>query len=187
MPNPRLASRYAKSLVDLAQEQGQLEAVYADMLLLHAITKSSHEFVSFLRSPIIKADKKNAILSAITDGKVSVITAAFNKLLVNKGRESDMPEIIDAVIDQYYAIKGIHRVKLTTAVPVSDDVKNTVIAKVKEATAIANVDLQTVVDERLIGGFKLEFDNQLVDASVLYELNAIKKQFSNNDFVSNIR
>lgn len=187
MPNPRLASRYAKSLIDLALEKGQLDAVYADMQLLQAINKSSREFVSLLRSPIIKADKKNAIISAVTDGKVSPLTAAFNKLLVNKGRESDLPEIIEAVIEQYNAIKGIHKVTLTTAIPVSDDVKNTVIAKIKEATSIASVDLHAVVDERLIGGFKLEFDNQLVDASVLYDLNAIKKQFNSNDFVHNIR
>jgi len=31
MPNPRLANRYAKSIVDLAIEQNQLEVVYADM------------------------------------------------------------------------------------------------------------------------------------------------------------
>lgn len=93
MPNQRLASRYAKSLIDLAIDKGQLEAVYADMLYLKAVCKSSREFLLLLRSPIIKGDQKNSIITAVTKGKVSDLTAAFNHLLVKKGRESDLPEI----------------------------------------------------------------------------------------------
>ncbi len=33
-PNPRLAARYAKSILDLAVERGQLETVYKDMIFL---------------------------------------------------------------------------------------------------------------------------------------------------------
>ncbi|MEJ7822528.1 MAG: F0F1 ATP synthase subunit delta, partial [Chitinophagaceae bacterium] len=44
MTNPRLAIRYAKSLLDLAQEQGKLEDAFNDMKLLDTICKSSREF-----------------------------------------------------------------------------------------------------------------------------------------------
>ena len=108
MPNPRLAGRYAKSLIDLAIEKDQLEAVYKDMLFLQAACHGSKEFVSLLKSPVIKADKKDRILDAVTAGKIGVITTAFNKLLLKKGRESYLPEIISAFIDQYKAHKDIH-------------------------------------------------------------------------------
>jgi F-type H+-transporting ATPase subunit delta len=49
------------------------------------------------------------------------------------------------------------------------------------------VELETAVDQRLIGGFVLEFNNNLVDASILRELKDIKKQFNKNLFVHNIR
>ena len=58
MSNARLAGRYAKSLLDLALEQGQLETVYADMKYVQAVCKASAELVNLLRSPIIKADQK---------------------------------------------------------------------------------------------------------------------------------
>ena len=87
MPNPRLAGRYAKSLIDLSIEKGQLEAVYADMKYLQELCKQSREFVNLMRSPIVRNDQKNAIINAITHGKVSEVTAAFNQLLVRKGRE----------------------------------------------------------------------------------------------------
>lgn len=187
MPNPRLAGRYAKSLVDLATERGQLEVVYKDMQYLQAVCNTSKEFVNLLRSPIIKADKKDAIISAVTKSNVSELTAAFNKLLVAKGRESELPEIAAAFVDQYNAIKNIGRVKLTTAVPVSEELKNAIAARVKADQGLQGVDLETAVDESLIGGFTLEFNNRLLDASVLRDLNDIKKQFSVNLFESRLK
>jgi len=187
MPNPRLAARYAKSLIDLSTEKGQLEQVYADMLYLQAVGKSSREFLSLLRSPIVKADKKENIINAVTKDKISALTAAFNKLLLTKGRESDLPEIVTAFIEQYNTIKGIHKVKITTAVPVSDDVINNLVNKVKASTGLENIQVEAKVDESLIGGFVLEFNNNLVDASILRDLRDVKKQFAGNEFVHNIR
>ena len=187
MPNPRLAARYAKSLIDLATEKGQLEAVYADMKYLAAVCKASKDFVNLLKSPIIKADQKNTIVTAVTKGKVSELTGAFNNLLVKKGRESDLPEIAFAFVDQYNAIKNIHRVKLTTAVEVSDELKKSIENKVQKEKALGTVELETVTDEKLIGGFVLEFNNNLVDASILRDLKDIKKQFSENLFLQRLR
>lgn len=187
MPNPRLASRYAKSLIDLATEKGQLEEVYSDMQYLQAICKSNRDFVNFLRSPVIKADKKDAILTAITGGKISAITAAFNKLLVKKGREDNVPEIVFEFINQYNQIKGINKVKLTTATDVSDDLKNSIVAKVKAAGNFNSVELESKVDPSIVGGFVLEYNNNLVDASISRDLRDIKKQFQQNVYVHNIR
>jgi len=89
MSNARLAGRYAKSLLDLAQEQGQLEAVYADMKQIQAICMASSEFVNMLRSPIIKADQKNSIIKEVLKNKVGALTLSFTVLLVKKGREVD--------------------------------------------------------------------------------------------------
>jgi F-type H+-transporting ATPase subunit delta len=187
MPNPRLAGRYAKSLIGLAIEKNQLEQVYNDMLFLQAATKQSREFVSLIKSPVIKADKKIAILDAVTAGRVSELTTAFNRLLINKGREAGLPEIITAFIEQYKAHKGIHTVKLTTAMPVSPAVESAIIEKVKSETALQNVEMETAVDASLIGGFVLELGDTLVDASVAYDLKKIKSQFMKNDFIYNIR
>lgn len=99
-----------------------------------------------------------------------------------------MPEIISAFIDQYNAIKGIHQVKLITATTVSDELKNAIVAKVKKEANLKNVELEALVDNNLIGGFVLEFNNNLVDASVLRDLKDISKQFKErNVFVQNIR
>lgn len=187
MPNPRLASRYAKSLLDLAIEKGQLEQVFADMQWLHAVCKSNRDFVNMLRSPIIKADAKKKILGAVTAGKLSELTTAFNNLLITKGRESNLPEIVASFIAAYKAHKNIHIIKLTSATPLSDNVKKAIVAQVQKTTHFEHIELEEKIDESLIGGFVLQVGDKLVDASVAYDLRAIAKQFDNNDFIYKIR
>jgi len=186
MANLRLAGIYAKSLIDLATQQNQLETAYADMKFFQSVSRSSREFVNVLRSPIIHADQKNGIINAIAKDHVSVMTIAFTNLLVRKGREKALPEIADAFVEQYNAIKGIHEVTLTTAVAIGEDVKKSIEAKIKAEADFTTVELHTKTDESIIGGFVLEFNNNLLDASIARELKDIKKQFLNNEFVSKL-
>lgn len=187
MTNPRLATRYAKSLVDLAIEQNQLDAICNDMKLIKKICKSNPDFTAVLRSPVINADKKAKIIQAITKQQVSTLTTAFIDLLVRKSRENNLPEIAEAFVTQYNTINNIHKVKITTAVAMSDEIKNAIISKIKSTSAINKIELETSVKENLIGGFVLETAGNLVDASILRDLKDVQKQFLNNDYIHKIR
>jgi F-type H+-transporting ATPase subunit delta len=187
MPNPRLAFRYAKSVLDLAIEKGKLEQVYADMELLQQICKGNPDFVNLLKSPVVKSDTKRKIVEAVTNGKISEITAAFNALLISKGRESNLPEITTAFISQYKEHKDIHPVKLTTAVPLTDEVRRVIADQVRKASGYDNIELEEKVDQDIIGGFVLQVGDKLVDASIAYDLTTIARQFENNDFIYKIR
>lgn len=187
MPNPRLAARYAKSLVDLALEKGELEQVFADIQWLQQVIKGSRDFANLLRSPIVKGDKKEKIVDAIIGNKVTNITLLFIRLLIAKGRESNLPEIITSFISQYKGYKNIYPVKLTTAAPINDSLKQAVIDQVKKTSDMQNIELEAVVNADLIGGFVLEAGDKLIDASIAYDLKQIARQFENNDFVYKIR
>jgi F-type H+-transporting ATPase subunit delta len=187
MLNPRLAGRYAKSLLTLAIERGQLEAVYKDIQFLQSVSKINREFVVVLKSPVISPDKKVSILGAVTKGKISELTETFIRLLIKKGRETNLHEITIAFIDQYKEHQEIHTVNLITATPVSDEVKQEIVRKVQSQTNLKNIELTTAVNEDIIGGFVLQIGDTLVDASIAYDLNVIRKQFLNNDFIYKIR
>lgn len=186
MNNPRLATRYAKSILDLSIEQNVLDAVQADMQYLQQVCKSNPDFLAMLRSPVISGDKKLSIITAVLGKNVSTLTNLFIKLLTEKTRESNLPEIAGAFITQYNKLKNIQTVKITTAVPISDELKNSIAAKVKSSTN-SEILIETAVKEELIGGFKLEVGDHLIDASVLRDLNDVKKQFLNNEYIHNIR
>ena len=187
MPNPRLASRYAKSLLDLAVERGQLEQVNTDMLYLQQLNKGSRDFLNLLRSPVVSADKKLTVYNMVAATHVSELTNAFIKLLINKGREGELPEIITAYIKQYKDYKGIHIVKLTTASALSDTVKQSIVNQVRNTSEMQNIELEVVVDPNIIGGFVLQSGDKLIDVSIAYDLKAISRQFENNDFIYKVR
>jgi F-type H+-transporting ATPase subunit delta len=187
MNNPRLAGRYAKSLLDLAIEQNQLDAVYNDMKLLRAVCRANPDFTSVLTSPVINPDKKERIIESIINNRVGKLTNSFIQLLVKKTREGNLPQIVIAFIEQYNKLKDIHRVKLSTAVQMSDEMQQVILNKIRANTTIQNIELETVVEDELIGGFKLEVGGKLIDATVLRDLNDVKKQFKSNEYIQQIR
>ena len=94
---------------------------------------------------------------------------------------------MNAFVEQYNEFNGIHKVKLTTAQPVTEELKNSILGKLRSETSLQKIELETEIKEELIGGFVLEFDGKLVDASVLRDLKDIQKQFKDNIYVQNIR
>lgn len=184
MQNPRLASRYAKSLLDLAVEKNSVEDTLKDIRMMDAVCRSNRDFEMMLRSPVIKGDKKTAIISAVFSNSLSPLTKAFINLMVSKGREANMPEIAAAFIAQYNEMKNIRTVNLTTAAPVSDEMKNSLVAKVSAFMPGSTVSLTAKVDPALIGGFVLETEGKLFDASVRKKLNDIKSSIVDNSYVA---
>lgn len=187
MTNPRLAGRYAKSLMDLSIEKNLLDTIFNDIRFLQSLCKQNPDFVNMLKSPVIGSAKKEKIIESIVVGKVHELTIAFLKLLVNKTREYNLPEIITAFVEQYNKLNNIHQVKITTAVPMSDALQNAIVNKITSSTSLKKIALETEVKEALIGGFMLEMDGNLIDASILRDLNDVKKQFRNNEYIHSIR
>lgn len=187
MPNPRLASRYAKSLLDLAVEKNSLEDTLADIKYMESLCRNSKEFTNMLRSPVINASKKQEIISAVIGDSLKQLAQAFIKLLVNKGREEHLPEIASAFIAQYKEMKNIKPVTLTTAGPISNELKQAILKKVDASLPGAQIELTEKVNEDLIGGFVLQLEDKLFDASIRRDLNDVKTQFKKNIYVPELR
>lgn len=174
-----VATRYAKSLLQLANEKGQLEKVFADMQLVKSLCEENREFTNFLNSPIIKTDKKVSIIKEVLSGKVCEITSDFLTILTHKRRESYMNEIAKAFISQYKQYKNILTAVITSAVGIDATIKAKVLELVKQTTT-GEVELVEKVDKNLIGGFVLTIGDRQVDASVSRRLNELRKTFSIN-------
>ena len=187
MLNPRVALPYAKSLIDFAIGKGKLEEVNKDIEFISELLRVSPECKMVLSSPVIKADKKVMILSAVTKGRVGPITTGFFQLLLNKSRENVLPEIVTSFKEQYNIHMGINKATFITPFALNESDKERVIKKIAEETGLTNIILETKVDESLIGGFILEYDNKVVDASLKHELHNLHKSFLRNDYIYNIR
>ncbi|QJD95621.1 ATP synthase F1 subunit delta [Mucilaginibacter robiniae] len=172
-----VAYRYAKSLIDLAEERNALEAVKQDMSFFVQTLKANTQLQAVLRNPIISHDKKVKILEAIFVGKVSADSLAFFKIMVSKSRAGILYPTAVEFINQYNIIKHIVNAKVVSAAPLSEANKQQIIADVK-SIAGDDVILQTSVDPELIGGFILTVGDRQIDTSVSSSLKRLKKDFT---------
>lgn len=172
-----VASRYAKSLLDLAQDQGQLDAVKKDMENVISVLKSNSELLAILKNPIIKGDKKRTILAAIFEGKINPIILSFFYILVNKGRAAILLDIAQEFVREYNEAKGIVKASVTSATALSEanlaDLQKIITEEIK-----AEVVLKNIVDPSLIGGFMVRVGDRQIDASIAGKLNKLEKHFA---------
>jgi F-type H+-transporting ATPase subunit delta len=188
MKNLRVAARYAKSLLDLAKDQNKLEVIKSDVDSMKQMM-GNRDFYLLLKSPIVSPAKKKAVLEKIfSSAKMDEMTTAFARILIAKGRESNLPEIATAFLDQYKALKNITSVRITSATELTEQEMKDIKAKLlADETTGQDLAIETVIDPSIIGGFILEYDGTVYDASVTQKLKEIRREFEKrNVYVSQI-
>ena len=172
-----VASRYAKSLIDLSQEQNSLEETNNDMnFFLHTL-KANPQLKAVLGNPIISHSKKLSILEAIFSSKVNKLSIGFYKLMVNKGRGEVLYTTAQEFNNQYNILKHITKATVVSATPLSETNKQALMDEVKAAVG-GEVILDAKTDPSLIGGFVLTVGDRQVDTSIAANLKKLKKDFA---------
>lgn len=179
----RIATRYAKSLIELAVDQGKLAQVSSDVQAL-ATASVNKDLKLMLKSPIISAERKNAALNALFGKQMDSLTMAYLSLLVNKGREGYLPEIAAEFVDQYKTLQKITTVKVISAAPLSEGVLADLKSRLlKSGITNPNLEIESSIDPELVGGFVLEFDNKRYDASIANKLAELRSEFTKNLYI----
>lgn len=172
-----VAARYAKSLIDLAQEQNQVEVLKADMELFHHTLRANPELKAVLANPIVSHQKKIKILDEVFAGKVNGISISFFKLMINKGRGEVLYTTAQEYVNMYDVKNHIIHASVVSATPLSKENKDKIVADIIAATG-GTVKLDAKVDASLIGGFVLTVGDRQVDTSIASDLRKLKKEFA---------
>lgn len=182
MANIKLSGRYAKSLIDLATEKNCISEIFNDAVNYNEVAKNG-DFNFMVKSPIIKGDKKIEIFNDLFAKSMNPLTLAFCKIVINKGREAYLDEIMDQVRAQINIIREVTSVKFTSATPITEDMVQSVKTIIKQKSNLKNIELTTQVNPDLVGGFIIEYEDKLFDASIAHDLKALKKQFLDNLYI----
>jgi len=185
MRDIKVASRYAKSLLGIALEQNTLEAVYHDMQLINNVCAQNKDLVLLLQSPIVKRDKKEAILTEIFGKNISILSYTFISIILVKKRESLLPDIANSFIDVYKTHKKITSALVTTAIPLSEDQKLKIINLVKNQ-GNDTIELIEKINSDLIGGMIIKIGDKQVDESIRRKLTNLEMEFDKNPYVKAI-
>lgn len=164
----------------MATERGELDQVVGDMNGFKSALQN-RDLQLLIKSPIVNADKKLQIFDTLFGGKMSVLVLSFFRLVIKKGREAYLPAITDSFIEQFKISQGISTVQLKSTTQPDEKLINK-IKSILKANDLASdkIELETIIDPSLLGGFVINIGDRQYDASVSSKLEALKKQFQGN-------
>jgi F-type H+-transporting ATPase subunit delta len=173
----RVARRYAEAALELAEEQNQGERLAADLEVVWKVMKESREFIGLLKSPVISKDKKRALLAEIFRSKLSVFTFNFLNLIVDKGRE----DVLDDIIKEYYKLRddrlGIVTLEVRAATELTKDQQQTIVKRFEGITR-KKIRVAFSIDKQLKGGFVARVGDTVYDGSVRRQLELLRERFA---------
>lgn len=170
----KVASRYAKSLIDLAREQNALEVIHQDMLQVLKVLKENSQLRAVLGNPIIKSNKKESIIKLIFGDKIHDALKAFLSLMIKKGRANILYATGHEFIQAYNREKNIIKANVVSAMELSSEHFAQIQDIINKETH-GEVILDTKIDPSLIGGFVLTIGDRQIDTSILGKLNKLEK------------
>jgi F-type H+-transporting ATPase subunit delta len=170
-----VASRYAEALLQQAVANNILARVYTDMLCFDQVCAANKSLVTTLKSPVIKHDKKLAVLQAIFQNKVHDLTLSFFAMVTQKHREALLLTMAHTFLAQYDQHQGIKTAQVTTAFPLSDQLTLPLQQIVQQIAPCQKVILEQYIDPDLIGGYVLRIGDKRLDQSLRRKLLILKK------------
>lgn len=178
MSESRAALRYAKAILEMAQENKALDAVEKDMRSIASTISDSKELKDVLTSPVVSGTSKKQALADIFKGSHAITTGSISMLVDNK-RIGMLNEVALKYIILYEQLKGKDIAYVTTTVPLNAAMENKVLKKVTTITG-NEVTIENKIDEDIIGGFILRVGDLQYDASIATKLSTIKREFSSS-------
>ena len=172
----RIAKRYAKPLLELAEERKMLEEVKHDMEMFDGICADNKDFVNMLKSPIIAHLKKAEILDAIFRGKVNELTLLIFSTITKKNREGILPNVAQEFLRLYNDKKGFQEATVTTTFSLDAEMRKQVESLVSELSGKKPM-LKEFVDPEIVGGFVLKLGDRQVDESLSGKLQDLRLKF----------
>jgi F-type H+-transporting ATPase subunit delta len=175
-PNTPIVMRYARALLQLANERQESEQIRTELESVREILDANKTFEAMLSDPAVGVTTRSQLVErAFGGGRASPTMANFLGLLNSKGRIGLLREIVAAYSDLMEQQLGNVEVDVTVAQQLSADQLEQVRLRVSKALG-RNAVVQQRVDDAIIGGLVLRVEDKLIDASVRHQLETLRRQ-----------
>ena len=173
-----LARRYAKAVIDLAQEAGILKEVGHDLDRIAGLFAESHELANVFADPTIAPNAKEKVLAQVLEkGGVQEITMKFIHVVLAKERILGLGEIAHAYREFLDQLENRVRARVVSAAPLSKKEESKISDALSRISG-KEVALEVEVDESLLGGVVAYMGSQVYDGSIKNQLTQIKDNLS---------
>ncbi|OBQ54960.1 ATP synthase F1 subunit delta [Tamlana sp. s12] len=178
MAGARAAIRYAKAVLNVASNQGTAEVVNNDMKLITNTIAESKDLRDMLQSPVVPSSVKKSVLLEVFNTASKDVLSLIDVLIKNN-RINIFDQVALKYSQLFDELNGIEHATVTTAVALTADLEQQVLAKAK-ALSGKNVEIKNIIDESIIGGFILRVGDLQYNASIANQLNKLKREFTLN-------
>lgn len=169
------ALAYAQSLLELANEQNQADAIGGELKALRQLVADNPSFREVLSNPSISIEERTGLLDNTFRGKVSSLVFSTLGVLNRKNRLGLLEEVAQGYDDLLGKQLGRVEVDITVARELSADQLEKARAEISKALGKDAI-IHQHVDENVIGGAILRVGDRLIDASVRYQLAAMREK-----------
>lgn len=170
-----VAEKYASAMIQLAEKQGQLDKINADLYLVKDTVKSSKDLQDFLEHPLITAVDKKEVLEKVFKDHIDLTTMNLLRVMADNNRLYLLSFIADCYNKILSEMRNIETAMVITAIPIGEDVLNRVKAKL-ESLFNKQVKLEPSVDESIIAGMIVKIKDKVIDGSIRTKFENMKKQ-----------
>ena len=172
MRSTEVARRYAEALYELAVETESVDSVKDAFRALVDDLKETPDLVRYLSHPMVLRDRKVALVEEVF-ADVPEILENLLRLVIHNQREA----YLDLIYEEYLVVEadatGVSRVRVTTATVLEDDERSRLVERLSEAMG-TRVRLEERLDERLLGGARLETDGKVIDGTLKARLDRLR-------------
>lgn len=170
-----MTNGYATAMIQLAEQNGCLDSVNADLHLMKEIIGSHKELKGFLEHPLIeKPDKKDA-LEKIFRENITSWSMNLVKLLLDNNRMFLLPSIAEQYSKLLSEKRNIDTAQVITAVEIDENTINRVKEKL-EKLFNSKINIETHVDKDIIAGMIVKIRDKIIDGSIRTKFENMKKQ-----------
>jgi|APTNR8051073442_1049403.scaffolds.fasta_scaffold00052_38 F-type H+-transporting ATPase subunit delta len=161
--------RYARALFELAQEQGRLDRVQADLTELVPLMERKAEFAALLERHELSTGQRKDLWTSVVQGRADPLTLRFLHFLVEKRRGPLLGEIIRAFEVLFNAAKGITTLEVVAARPLTEEQMQALSARFAHKLG-GQIKAHQKTDASLLGGFLVRVGDVVHDYSVSHQL-----------------
>jgi F-type H+-transporting ATPase subunit delta len=170
-----LARRYARALLDIGMEEGQVRQVLSEVEEFAKALGGSVELREAMEASHVSREDKQSMLDAVfAKSGYLPTTKSFLSLLVEKGRMNVLPAILSELRRMVEEFEGIERVEVTVPMPLSVPQKD-LLRTVLERRTGKKVVLEESVDPAVLGGMVVRVGSTVYDGSVRTQIHQIRE------------
>lgn len=184
MAAPSVPRRYARALYAEAAAAARVDSVDEDVRVVQSALEGSGELRRLLASALLPRRKKQAVIERLFAGRVDELLVRLLALLVAKGRESMLLDVLRAYLSLRDEQRGEVEAQVRAALPLTADARQRLKARLDAATG-RSVRLEIEVDPSLLSGLVVRIGDTVYDGSARHQLRTLREQFAARTFATN--